>query len=224
MRAHAGAAGLSDTVIVNTCAVTAEAVRQARQAIRKARRERPRSKDHRHRLRRPDRSIPLRRHGRGRSRHRQSGEARGRDLRAFRHRGQRARRGQRHHVGARDGVASDRGLRRARPRLCADPERLRSSLHLLRHSLRPRTVALGAGGRGGGASAASRREGLCRDRADRRRHHRLWQGPSRRNDARQARALRAQARARASAAQAVLDRLGRGRCGADRRRSPRRSG
>ena len=39
MRQHAIAAGLSDTVIVNTCAVTGEAVRQARQAIRKARRE-----------------------------------------------------------------------------------------------------------------------------------------------------------------------------------------
>jgi threonylcarbamoyladenosine tRNA methylthiotransferase MtaB len=41
MREHANAAGLSDAVIVNTCAVTAEAVRQARQAIRKARRVRP---------------------------------------------------------------------------------------------------------------------------------------------------------------------------------------
>jgi threonylcarbamoyladenosine tRNA methylthiotransferase MtaB len=41
MRAQAAAAGLSDAVIVNTCAVTAEAVRQAGQAIRKARRERP---------------------------------------------------------------------------------------------------------------------------------------------------------------------------------------
>ena len=44
MRQHANAAGLSDAVIVNTCAVTAEAVRQARQAIRKARRERPDAK------------------------------------------------------------------------------------------------------------------------------------------------------------------------------------
>src|SRR5688572_24485258 len=35
------AAGLTDTVIVNTCAVTAEAVRQARQTVRKLRRERP---------------------------------------------------------------------------------------------------------------------------------------------------------------------------------------
>jgi threonylcarbamoyladenosine tRNA methylthiotransferase MtaB len=41
MRGHAEAAGLKDAVIVNTCAVTAEAVRQARQAIRRARRERP---------------------------------------------------------------------------------------------------------------------------------------------------------------------------------------
>jgi threonylcarbamoyladenosine tRNA methylthiotransferase MtaB len=44
MRQHADAAGLSDAVIVNTCAVTAEAVRQARQAIRKARRRNPDAK------------------------------------------------------------------------------------------------------------------------------------------------------------------------------------
>jgi threonylcarbamoyladenosine tRNA methylthiotransferase MtaB len=44
MREHANAAGLSDAVIVNTCAVTGEAVRQARQAIRKARRARPGAK------------------------------------------------------------------------------------------------------------------------------------------------------------------------------------
>ncbi|TGY89132.1 tRNA (N(6)-L-threonylcarbamoyladenosine(37)-C(2))-methylthiotransferase MtaB [Marinicauda algicola] len=41
MRDHAHAAGLTDTVIVNTCAVTSNAVRQARQSIRKLRRERP---------------------------------------------------------------------------------------------------------------------------------------------------------------------------------------
>src|ERR1700693_2116296 len=44
MREHANAAGLGDAVIVNTCAVTAEAVRQARQAVRRARRERPQAK------------------------------------------------------------------------------------------------------------------------------------------------------------------------------------
>ncbi len=41
MRGHARAAGVEDAVIVNTCAVTAEAERQARQAIRRARRDRP---------------------------------------------------------------------------------------------------------------------------------------------------------------------------------------
>ena len=41
MRTEAIKAGASDAVIVNTCAVTGEAVRQARQAIRKARRSRP---------------------------------------------------------------------------------------------------------------------------------------------------------------------------------------
>ena len=41
IRTEATAAGLSDTVIVNTCAVTAEAVRQARQTVRRLRRERP---------------------------------------------------------------------------------------------------------------------------------------------------------------------------------------
>src|SRR6266851_1733987 len=35
------AAGLDNAIIVNTCAVTAEAERQARQAIRRARREHP---------------------------------------------------------------------------------------------------------------------------------------------------------------------------------------
>ncbi|HSR71119.1 MAG TPA: tRNA (N(6)-L-threonylcarbamoyladenosine(37)-C(2))-methylthiotransferase MtaB, partial [Kiloniellales bacterium] len=44
MRGHARAAGCSDTVIVNTCAVTAEAERQARQAIRRARRDNPKSR------------------------------------------------------------------------------------------------------------------------------------------------------------------------------------
>ena len=41
IRRHAQAAGLADTVVVNTCAVTAEAVRQSRQTIRRLKRERP---------------------------------------------------------------------------------------------------------------------------------------------------------------------------------------
>ena len=39
MRQHATAAGLTNAAIVNTCAVTGEAVRQAAQTIRKLRRE-----------------------------------------------------------------------------------------------------------------------------------------------------------------------------------------
>ncbi|HWV54286.1 MAG TPA: tRNA (N(6)-L-threonylcarbamoyladenosine(37)-C(2))-methylthiotransferase MtaB, partial [Pseudorhodoplanes sp.] len=41
MRNKAHEAGLTDAIVVNTCAVTAEAVRQARQTIRKLRREKP---------------------------------------------------------------------------------------------------------------------------------------------------------------------------------------
>ncbi len=41
MRREAEKAGLGDAILVNTCAVTGEAVRQARQAIRRARRENP---------------------------------------------------------------------------------------------------------------------------------------------------------------------------------------
>src|SRR5262245_15822060 len=41
MRGHATASGLGDAVIVNTCAVTGEAVRQAMQTIRRLRRESP---------------------------------------------------------------------------------------------------------------------------------------------------------------------------------------
>lgn len=41
IRRNADAAGLGETVVVNTCAVTTEAVRQAKQAIRRIARERP---------------------------------------------------------------------------------------------------------------------------------------------------------------------------------------
>ncbi|WP_365698032.1 tRNA (N(6)-L-threonylcarbamoyladenosine(37)-C(2))-methylthiotransferase MtaB [Phenylobacterium sp.] len=44
IRKRAAEDGLTDAVVFNTCAVTNEAVRQARQAIRKARRERPAAK------------------------------------------------------------------------------------------------------------------------------------------------------------------------------------
>jgi threonylcarbamoyladenosine tRNA methylthiotransferase MtaB len=41
MREHARAAGMADAIIINTCAVTAEAERQARQTIRRIGREQP---------------------------------------------------------------------------------------------------------------------------------------------------------------------------------------
>ena len=41
IRAQAELDGVTNAVVFNTCAVTEEAVRQARQAIRKARREEP---------------------------------------------------------------------------------------------------------------------------------------------------------------------------------------
>lgn len=44
MKQHAQAAGLTDTIIFNTCTVTAEAEKQARQAIRRARREHPQAR------------------------------------------------------------------------------------------------------------------------------------------------------------------------------------
>lgn len=44
MRGHAKAAGLDDVIIFNTCAVTKEAERQARQAIRRARKDNPGAK------------------------------------------------------------------------------------------------------------------------------------------------------------------------------------
>lgn len=44
MKDHAKKAGLNDAIIINTCAVTSEAERQARQAIRRARRENPDAK------------------------------------------------------------------------------------------------------------------------------------------------------------------------------------
>ena len=44
MRGHAKSAGLEDVIIFNTCAVTKEAERQAKQAIRRAKRDNPGSK------------------------------------------------------------------------------------------------------------------------------------------------------------------------------------
>ena len=168
MRREAEAAGLGaledGAVIFNTCAVTAEAVRQARQSIRKARRENPERAHHRHRLRRADRPAELRRHGRGRPRARQRGEAEGAQLsRAAGFRRQRSSRRRASTTSCRvreTAGAHGRRDRGPRARLRAGAERLRPSLHLLHHPLRPRQFALGADGRGGRAGEAARRQRL----------------------------------------------------------------
>ena len=57
IRREAESAGLSDTVVINSCAVTNEAVAQARQSIRRLKRERPEAAHRRHRLRGADASL-----------------------------------------------------------------------------------------------------------------------------------------------------------------------
>ena len=44
MRTHTAKAGVTNAIVFNTCAVTAEATRQARQAIRRAHKEKPDAK------------------------------------------------------------------------------------------------------------------------------------------------------------------------------------
>ena len=48
---EAESAGLTDTIVINSCAVTNEAVAQARQSIRRLKRERPERADRGDRLR-----------------------------------------------------------------------------------------------------------------------------------------------------------------------------
>ena len=124
-------------MIVNTCAVTAEAERQARQAIRRPRARAARGADRRHRLRGADRARRLRRHARGRPRRSATPRSCGRDLGRLPD-GAAARwsatswpcaRRRRHLVD---------GLRRPRARLRPGAAGLRPPLHLLHHPLRPR--------------------------------------------------------------------------------------
>ena len=75
IRREAAEAGLADAIVVNTCAVTAEAERQARQAIRKRERERPQARIIVTGCAAQIESAALRRHGRGRPRPRQCREA-----------------------------------------------------------------------------------------------------------------------------------------------------
>ena len=80
IKAMGEAEGLANTLVFNTCAVTAEAQRQARQAIRRARRAHPTARNHRDRLRGADRHAVLRQAGGGRPGHRQCREIVGGDV------------------------------------------------------------------------------------------------------------------------------------------------
>ena len=62
IRHEAENAGLADTIVINSCAVTNEAVAQARQSIRRLKRERP-GAHRRYRLRGADTSKDVRRDG-----------------------------------------------------------------------------------------------------------------------------------------------------------------
>ena len=175
-------AGLRDTVMVNTCAVTAEAVRQARQTIRKLRARTPGRADHRHRLRGADRAADVCGHAGSRSR--RSATTRSSAPTAWAR--TRAAFGARRRTERDPSTTSWRcarprahlvdGIRRPHPRLRAGAERLRSPLHILHHPFgrgNSRSVPMGA------VVAQVRRlveQRLSRDRADRRRHHQLWRG------------------------------------------------
>ena len=197
MRREAEKAGLGalddGAVIFNTCAVTGEAVRQARQAIRKARRDNP------------DARIIVTGCAA------QTEPAAFADmaevdlvlgneekLKAQNYRAAAGFRRQRHEKVRVNDIMSVRETaghmveahRGPRARLRAGAERLRPSLHLLHHPLWPRQFALGADGRGGRAGQAARRQRLSRGGADRRRHDQLWRRPAGRADARQAGARR----------------------------------
>ncbi len=154
MRAHAAAAGLDDTRSSSTRAPSPRkpCARRRRPSAGCAARTRRRASSSRAAPRRSSRerfaALSEVDHVVGNAEKMQRGDVR----RTFDRR-LRARAGRRHHERARDRRASHRRLRLAHARLRADPERLRSPLHVLHHSVRARTVALGAGRRGRGAGS-----------------------------------------------------------------------
>ena len=164
MRREADAAGL-DAVIVNTCAVTGEAVRQARQTIRKLRRQHP---DRRIIVAGCAAQLAPRSFADMPEVDRVLGnaEAAWRATRGRRRSGRRLR----HHAGASDGGSSAGRLRGAGARLRRGSAGMRPPLHLLRHPVRARAEPQRAGGAGDGAGAPAGRERLPRGRADRRRY------------------------------------------------------
>ncbi len=214
--------GVAETIVINTCAVTGEAVRQARQgdpqgapgetAARASSspaappRPSPRPSP------RWTRSISCS------ATPRSSTRPRGAASRAttgpparFSASRRRRRSASTDIMAVRETAAPpDRGPRRAHPRLRPGAERLRPSLHLLHHPVRPRpsrSVPMGAvvqeiraiAERGHGGSGA-----------DRRRPHLLRPGPAGRAAARRTRPPHPQERAGAEAPAALLDRFHRG--------------
>jgi hypothetical protein len=131
------ASGEDDLIIVNSCAVTAEAVRQTRQAIRKAKRARPEARvmvtgcaaqiEPGTFAAMPEVARVL-----------------GNRLRILWWIG---RKGPRlgHHAGAGDGATPRARICRAIACVRRGAERVRSPLHLLHHTLWPREQPLGAG-------------------------------------------------------------------------------
>ena len=221
IRREAEHAGLTDTVVVNTCAVTAEAVRQARQTIRALRRTRPQAKivvtgcaaqtEPQTFAAMPETDRVLG----------NSEKLRRRDVatnaRRFRCRVVAEDGRQRHHGGPPHRGASGRRLFRPLPRLRPGAERLRSSLHFLHYSFWSRQFALGAHGRGRGRYRAPCGERLQRDRAYRRRPHRLRRRSARRAETRHAGQADLAPRARTQAASPVLHQFNRGRSRSRRR-------
>ena len=162
MKELARRAGVQNAIVVNTCAVTAEAVRKAKQDIRKLRRANPDARiivtgcaaqtEPETFSDMAEVNVVL-----GNTEKMQPATWAGLapDLSA-----DRACAGRRHHVGDRNRWPLDRRVWHAQPRLCAGPERLRPSLHVLHHPLRSGQFAVCACGRRGGSDQAAGGEGL----------------------------------------------------------------
>ncbi len=145
MRQNAAASGLDDAMIFNTCAVTAEATRQARQAIRRARRERPDARiivtgcaaqiepetfadmDEVDLVLGNDEKLKADAFAPADFGVAAEEKVRINDIMSV----------------TRDGRASDRRLRGPRARFRSGPERLQPPLHLLHHPLWPRQLTVG---------------------------------------------------------------------------------
>ena len=172
IRREAGAAGIADAVVVNTCAVTGEAVQQARQAIRRLRRERPDAKIVVTGCAAQTDPRNVRRDARGRSRARQRGEAVRRDA------GLRSDASEKIAVGDIMAVTET-----ALHRIDGIEGHTRAFLQVQNGCDHRCTFCIIPFGRGnsrsvpmrrrGGAGAPPGRERPSRDRADRRRHHEL---------------------------------------------------